>query len=153
MRGSETVLTLLNGLLADELAAINQYMVHSEMLANWGYKHLAKRAKKTAITEMGHAEKLIERIIFLDGIPSVKLGPLTIGPDVEGILRADLNAEITAADNYNRAVPICEEHFDNVTRDLVEQLAKDEEQHVNYLESQLAQIAQMGLQLYLSSQA
>lgn len=143
----------LNLLLADELTAINQYMVHSEMCADWGYERLHTVIEKRAIQEMKHAEKLIGRILFLDGLPVVSvLNKIKIGAEVEGQLKNDLIAEMGAASLYNDSIRMAGEINDNGTRDLLEEILNDEEEHVDWLESQLDQIKQMGLQNYLVEQ-
>lgn len=153
MKGKEQVIEALNELLADELTAINQYIVHSEMCANWGYQELHEAIEKRAITEMRHAEKLIGRIIFLEGVPIVsKLNPLHIGGDVETQLRNDLASEIGAVKMYNDGIRLAVEQSDNGTRALLEGILHDEEEHVDWLEAQLDQIAQMGIQNYLVEQ-
>ncbi|GAB4565740.1 MAG: bacterioferritin [Anaerolineae bacterium] len=154
MKGNEKVLEQLNVLLADELTAINQYMVHSEMCADWGYEKLHEAIEGRAITEMKHAEKLIARIIFLEGTPIVsKLNPIHIGADVETQLRNDHAAEVAAVQMYNAAIKLAVEEGDNGTRALLESILADEEDHVDWLEEQLDQIAQMGIQNYLTEQA
>jgi bacterioferritin len=153
MKGQQAIIDTLNGLLADELTAINQYMVHSEMCSNWGYAKLHGAIEQRAITEMKHAERLIERILFLDGKPTVsKLNRISIGADVETQFRNDLQAEMTAVSGYNAAAKQAAELVDHGTRDLFESILTDEEAHLDWLEAQLDQIAQMGLQNYLSEQ-
>lgn len=153
MKGNEQVLATLNMLLADELTAINQYMVHSEMCADWGYGELHEAIEKRAITEMRHAEKLIGRILFLEGTPVVsQLNPLHIGPDVVGQFDRDHNAEITAVALYNQGIRQAVEAGDNGTRGLLEEILHDEEEHADWIETQMSQIAQMGLQNYLVEQ-
>lgn len=153
MKGNEKVIEALNEMLADELTAINQYMVHSEMCANWGYEKLHEAVEKRAITEMRHAEKLIGRIIFLEGIPIVsRLNPLHIGGDVETQLRNDLASETGAVKMYNDGIRLAVDMGDNGTRVLLEAILHDEEDHVDWLEAQLDQIAQMGIQNYLVEQ-
>jgi bacterioferritin len=150
MKGNDKVIAALNMLLADELTAINQYMVHSEMCANWGYGELHEAIEKRAITEMKHAEMHIGRIIFLEGLPVVsELNPLHIGSDVLGQLKSDLGAEQGAVKAYNDAVKLTAEVGDNGTRVMLEGILKDEEEHLDWLETQLDQIEQMGIQLYL----
>jgi len=150
MKGNDKVIATLNMLLADELTAINQYMVHSEMCANWGYGELHEAIEKRAITEMKHAEMHIARIIFLDGRPVVSdLNPLHIGGDVLEQLTNDLGAEQGAVKGYNDGVKLAAEVGDNGTRVMLEGILKDEEEHLDWLETQLDQIAQMGIQLYL----
>jgi len=153
MKGEEKVIEQLNMLLADELTAINQYMVHSEMCANWGYERLHDAIEKRAITEMRHAERLIERIIFLDGVPVVsELNKINIGPDVEAQFRSDLSAEQGAVKSYNQGIVVSVEANDNGTRALLESILDDEEDHLDWLEAQLDQIDQMGIQNYLVEQ-
>ena len=150
MKGNDKVIAALNMLLADELTAINQYIVHSEMCANWGYGELHEAIEKRAITEMKHAEMHIGRIIFLEGLPVVSdLNPLHIGADVLGQLKSDLAAEQGAVKGYNDAVKLAAEVGDNGTRVMLEGILKDEEEHLDWLETQLEQIGQMGIQLYL----
>ena len=153
MQGNQKVIETLNALLADELSAINQYIVHSEMCANWGYERLHEAIEKRAIQEMGHAEKLIERILFFEGKPIVsQLNPISIGADVEAQHKGDLAAEIGAVKAYNDGVRLAVEAGDNGTRELLESILKDEEEHVDWLEAQLDQIGQMGIQNYLVEQ-
>ena len=153
MQGNQKVIETLNALLADELSAINQYMVHSEMCANWGYERLHEAIEKRAFTEMKHAESLIERVLFFDGQPIVsQLNPISIGPDVEAQHKNDLAAEIGAVKAYNDGIRLAVEAGDNGTRELLESILKDEEEHVDWLEAQLDQIEQMGIQNYLVEQ-
>jgi len=153
MKGNEKVIANLNFLLADELTAINQYMVHSEMCEDWGYHRLHEATEKRAITEMKHAEKLIGRIIFLEGVPVVSnLNPIHIGPEIEKQLENDLQAEKGAVREYNKGILLAVEIGDNGTRALLESILTDEEEHLDWLESQLDQVRQMGIQTYLSEQ-
>jgi bacterioferritin len=153
MKGNEQIIETLNALLADELTAINQYMVHSEMCADWQYERLHQAIEQRAIEEMKHAESHIGRILFLDGIPVVsKLNEITIGPDVETQLKNDLKAEEGAVKAYNAGIRLAVEVGDNGTRELLESILKDEEAHVDWLEAQLDQIEQMGIQNYLVEQ-
>lgn len=150
MKGNGQILETLNALLADELTAINQYMVHSEMCANWGYQRLHEAVEKRAINEMKHAEKLIERILFLEGRPIVnKLNQIAIGSEVPAQHENDLVAEQAAVKAYNEGVRLAVEVGDNGTRALLESILTDEEEHVDWLEAQLDQIKQMGIQNYL----
>ena len=154
MKGNEKVIAILNGFLADELTAINQYIVHSEMCANWGYGKLHGKVEKRAIEEMKHAEKLIARILFLEGIPVVSnLKKINIGASVEAQLKNDLAAEAGAIKDYNDGIRLCLELGDNGTRELIDANLHDEEDHLDWLEAQLDQVAQMGLQNYLLGQA
>lgn len=153
MKGNAKVIKTLNDLLADELTAINQYMVHSEMCDNWGYGKLHEKLEKRAIDEMKHAEKLIARIIFLDGGPTVsKLNKITIGKDVSLQFKNDHDAEQVAIKSYNGAIKLCYEVGDNGTRELLEDILEDEENHIDWIEAQLDQITQMGIQNYLVEQ-
>jgi bacterioferritin len=153
MKGNEKIIERLNALLADELTAISQYMVHSEMCANWGYERLHKATEKRAIDEMKHAEKLIGRIIFLEGKPIVSnLNKIVIGSDVEAQLKNDWTAEEGAVKAYNEGIRLAVEVGDNGTRELLESILKDEEDHIDWLEAQLDQVSQMGLQNYLVEQ-
>jgi bacterioferritin len=140
-------------LLADELTAINEYMVHSEMCANWGFERLHKAAEKRAIDEMKHAEKLIGRILFLEGTPIVSnLKEIHIGADVAAQLKNDRSAEVGAIKAYNDAILQAAELGDNGTREMLEDILEDEEAHIDWLEAQLDQIKQMGVQTYLAEQ-
>jgi bacterioferritin len=153
VKGNEKLIKKLDVLLAEELTAINQYFVHAELCANWDYDRLHEKIEKRAIQEMKHAEKLIGRIIFLEGLPTVsKLNEMHIGQDVPTQFQADLNAEHTAVRLYNEAIALAGEAGDAVTRSMLEEIAKDEDAHVDWLEGQLDQIAQMGIALYLSTQ-
>lgn len=153
MKGNEKIIALLNDFLADELTAISQYMVHSEMCANWGYDKLHEAVEKRAIGEMKHAEKLIGRILFLEGQPLVSnLKKMEIGATVEEQLRHDLDAEAGAIKAYNDGIRLCLELGDNGSRELIEDNLEDEEEHLDWLEAQLDQIGQMGLQNYLLGQ-
>lgn len=153
MKGNVKVITTLNMLLADELTAINEYMVHSEMCANWGFERLHKAAEKRAIDEMKHAEKLIGRILFLEGTPIVSnLKEIHIGADVAAQLKNDRSAEVGAIKAYNDAILQAAELGDNGTREMLEDILEDEEAHIDWLEAQLDQIKQMGVQNYLAEQ-
>jgi bacterioferritin len=153
MKGNEKIIALLNDFLADELTAINQYMVHSEMCADWGYDKLHEAVEKRAIIEMKHAEKLIGRILFLEGKPTVsQLKKINIGETVEAQLKHDLEAEADAIKAYNDGIRLCLELGDNGSRELIEDNLEDEEEHLDWLEAQLDQINQMGLQNYLLAQ-
>ncbi len=153
MKGNPKVLATLNELLAEELTAIMQYMVHSEMCDNWGYERLHKAIEKIAIDEMKHAEKLIARILFLEGTPIVnKLNSMSIGKDVKEMVANDLAAEAGAVPDYNAAILQCDQLKDAGTREMLEHILEDEERHLDWLESQRDQIAQMGVENYLSIQ-
>jgi len=154
MKGDATVIDTLNDLLADELTAINQYMVQSEMCANWGYERLHKSIEKIAIDEMKHAEKLIGRIIFLEGTPTVsKLNAIHIGTDVQSVHKNNHASELSAIKAYNEGIRRCVQAADNRSRELLESVLKDEDSHIDWLEAQLDQIKQMGIQSYLAEQS
>jgi bacterioferritin len=153
MKGHNKVISVLNDLLSDELTAICQYMVHSEMCDNWGYARLHKAVEKRAIDEMKHAEKLIARILFLEGRPVVsKLKAIHVGAEVPAQLKNDWRAEEGAVKAYNGGIRLCVELGDNGSRELMESILKDEEVHIDWLEAQLDQIEQMGVQNYLVEQ-
>ena len=153
MKGNEKLLTVLNQLLADELTAISQYMVHSEMCDSWGYDKLHKAIERQAMDEMHHAEWLIRRIIFLEGTPVIsKLNPIKIGQTVLDMVGNDQEAELAAVRAYNRAIGTAREAADQATGDLLLQILKMEEGHADWAEMQRAQIEQMGLQNYLANQ-
>lgn len=153
MKGNAKLIGVLNELLADELTAISQYMVHSEMCDSWGYEKLHKAIEKKAIDEMHHAEWLIQRILFLEGIPVVnKLKDMKIGKNVQEIVGNDEQAEADAIKSYNVAIKLCHEVDDQSTADLLTKILKMEEGHVDWAEVQREQIAQMGLSAYLSNQ-
>ena len=153
MRGSEKVIKELNDALSSELTAIVEYMVQAEMCDNWGYKRLAGLTKKRAIEEMKHAEHLIERILFLDGMPvvSVPLKPQP-GTGVKSQFEIALKDELDAIKEYNNASRVCREEADNGTKDLFEKLLHDEEVHADYLETQLHTIEEIGIGNYLTEQ-
>jgi bacterioferritin len=152
MKGKPKVIEQLNHALREELTAINQYFVHAEMCENWGYDRLSKYIKKQSIDEMKHAESLIERIFFLDGAPSMEPLALTVGQNVKGMIESDLKLELGAVVLYNEAVRIATDEKDNGSRDLFVKLLKDEEEHVDWLEAQLHQIAELGYERYLATQ-
>ncbi|MGZ7046234.1 MAG: bacterioferritin [Candidatus Aminicenantales bacterium] len=153
MKGDPKLIKVLNSLLADELTAINQYMVHSEMCDNWGFDKLHKMIEKRAVTEMKHAEKLIGRILFLEGLPIVTdLKTLHIGADVPKMFGNDHDAEMVAVKSYNAAIVLAGAVKDFATREVLEQILKDEDGHVDEIEAVEDQIGQMGLQIFLSIQ-
>jgi bacterioferritin len=153
MKGNVKIIELLNEVLTAELTAISQYIVHSEMCANWGYKHLAEFVRKQAIDEMKHAEKLIERILYLEGLPNVqRLGKVKIGQTVPEQLKVDRGLEAEAIKRLNDALPLAVELKDGGTRELLEDILVDEEEHADWLEAQLDQIEQVGEQNYLAQQ-
>lgn len=154
MKGNKKIIEVLNILLSDELTAINKYMVHSEMYKNWGYGKLHIAIRKQAMDEMHHAEWLIERIIFLDGLPTLsKLSKLMIGKTVAEMLQNVDEDESTAIDSYNDAIKLAHELEDQGTVDLLTKILKMEEGHVDWAEIQKSQIEQMGLQNYLVNQS
>jgi bacterioferritin len=153
MKGNPKIIERLNALLADELTATNQYIVHSEMCANWRLDKLHNLVEKRAIDEMKHAEKLIARILFLEGIPVVSnLNKIHIGAEVPAQLENDLGAELGAVQAYNDGIRQAVEIGDNGTRELLESILTDEEEHIDWIEAQLDQIKQMGVQNYLVEQ-
>jgi bacterioferritin len=154
MKGNLKLIPVLNSLLADELTAINQYMVHSEMCENWGYSKLHEVIRKQAIDEMKHAEWLIERIIFFDDSPTVsKLNQIRIGKTVKEMVRNDYEDELRAVRSYNDGIKLARELDDQGTVDLLTKILKMEEEHVDWAEKQTAQMEQMGIENYLNNQA
>ena len=153
MKGNAKIIEQLNARLAEELSTINQYMVHTEMCENWKYKKLDETIQKRAIAEMKHAEKLIARILFLEGTPVVsKLNPISIGPEVPKMHEYDHGAEVVAIRGYNETIRLAVEVGDNNTKVLLEAILKEEEDHIDWIEAQLDQIKQVGLQNYLVEQ-
>ncbi len=153
MKGNDKIIEKLNDLLADELTAINQYMVHSEMCDNWGYERLHKKIEERAIQEMKHAEKLIARILFLDGRPIVSnLKNINIGAEIPAQHQNDLAAEDSAIKSYNDGIRLAMELGDNGSRELMDSILKEEEDHIDWIEAQLDEIKQMGPQNYLVEQ-
>jgi len=153
MQGNPKVIEQLNLALKEELTAINQYFLHAEMCENWHYSRLGDFIKKQSIDEMKHAETLIERILFLDGTPSLtELMQINIGKNVKEQIESDLKLEVNAVAMYNRAVKISRDEGDNASRELFEHLLKDEEAHVDWLEAQLHQINELGYERYLGRQ-
>ncbi len=149
MRGDTTVIDYLNKALRSELTSVNQYWLHYRLLENWGYRDLAKKWRKESIEEMEHADKLVHRIIFLDGFPNMQvLDPLRIGQNVKEVLDCDLATEVAARSLYEEAATYCHGAKDYVSRDLFEELMADEEKHIDFLETQLQLVAQLGVQLY-----
>lgn len=152
MKGNPKVLEQLNQALRDELTAINQYFLHAEMSENWGYKKYSHYIKKQSIDEMRHAELLMERILFLDGTPSMEPMSLTIGKSVKDMIESDLALEHEAVTSYNASIKVCVENGDNGSRDLFVKLLRDEEGHVDWLEAQVHQIGEIGYERYLITQ-
>ncbi len=138
MKGDPRILDLLNEVLTGELTAVNQYFLHARMCLNWGYQHLGKKIYEESIDEMKHADKLIERILFLDGLPNLqRLGKLSIGQTVVEILKNDLALEMTTVPRLNAGIQTCRDAGDNGSEDLLTRILVDSESHVDWLESQL----------------
>lgn len=152
MRGNQKVIAVLNEALREELTAINQYFLHAEMCESWGYRRLAGVIRKSSIEEMRHAESVIERLLFLDAEPQMEYLDLNIGHTVKAQLEADQQLEVKAIEMYNRCIKVSQEAGDEVTRDLFTQLLKDEETHLDWLETQLHQVREMGYERYLTLQ-
>jgi bacterioferritin len=153
MKGSEKVIAALNGALQEDVTAINQYFLHSEMCENWGYERVAKYVRKLSIVEMKHAEKLIERILFLDGAPNMAAPiQLNVGKAVKQQLENDLNLELGAVKLYNDAVKLVRAEGDNGSAQLLRSILQDEEEHADWQETQLRLIKEIGNELYLSEQ-
>jgi bacterioferritin len=153
VKGSQKVIDILNEVLTNELTAINQYFLHAHMCENWGYERLYKRVRKESIDEMKHAEELIERVLYLDGFPNVqRIGKVTIGETVDEQIKLDLETEKKAVAYLNASIPVCRAEGDEGSADLLEDILEEEEEHVDWLESQLALIAQVGLPNYLAQQ-
>ena len=153
MKADKKIIDVLNDVLTAELTAINQYFVHAEMCDNWGYDRLHDKIRKHSIGEMKHAEEVIERILFLDGIPNMqRLGKIDIGESVPEQLKVDLALEMDAVTRLNKHIETCNELDDNNTRHLLEEILEDEEEHIDWIESQLSLIDQVGVQNYLAAQ-
>ena len=153
MRGNEEVLKLLNEVLKAELTAINQYFLHAKMCENWGYQRLAALARKESIEEMNHADILMQRILFLEGVPNMtELFPIKVGPDVKTQLENDLALEMDAVPRLNEAIKTATQVGDNASRELFEKILLDEEHHIDYLEGQLHIVEEVGIESYLAQQ-
>ncbi len=153
MKGKTEVLEVLQKALNEELQAILQYFLHGEMQSNWGYKRLYAEVKRQSIGEMKHAEALIERMVFLEGVPNLNDIPkLKVGKTVEQQIQNDLDLEKSAVAEYNQYIALCRKAGDNTSADLMEDLLKDEEEHVDFLETQLGMIKDLGLANYLAQQ-
>ena len=153
MKGSQKVIDLLNDVLTNELTAINQYFLHARMCENWGYERLWHKVRDESIDEMKHADEIIERILYLEGLPNLqKLGTIKVGQTVDEQLKVDLALEATAIPVLNRGIELCRAEGDNGTADLLEDVLEDEEEHANWLEAQLTLIQQAGLENYLAEQ-
>jgi bacterioferritin len=153
MKGDSKLIEVLNSLLADELTAVNQYMVHSEMCDSWGYGKLHEKIEKRAIQEMKHAESLIGRIIFLEGLPIVsELKKIFIGSEVPQMLEFDHKAEFDAIKSYNAAIKLAGEVADYATREVLEKILQDEDRHIDEIEELMDQVKQMTLPVFLTTQ-
>ena len=153
MKGNDDVLTILNEVLTGELTAINQYFVHAKMCDNWGYQRIATHTRDESIDEMKHAERIVERILFLEGVPNLqRLGPLKVGESVVEQFRNDLAVEIQALERLHRGIALAIEKTDVGTREMLADILVDEEEHVDWLETQLETIAQIGVEHYLAQQ-
>ncbi len=153
MKGDASIIKLLNEVLKNELTAINQYFVHARMYANWGLEELAEHERKESIDEMKHADVLIERILFLEGLPNMQaLDKLLVGQDIEEMIRCDLTLEMTAIPLLRKGIEQCEGATDYVTRELLEDILESEEEHVDWLETQLDLIKRTGIKNYTQAQ-
>ncbi|EMK02254.1 bacterioferritin [Leptospira sp. WS58.C1] len=153
MKGNQEVLDILAEVLSAELTAINQYFIHAKLNKNWGYDKLASYMKKESIEEMNHADQVIERILFLDGIPDLqRYMKINVGKDIESILKNDLDVEYNAVERLNRGIEISTKNKDNGTRELLEKILVSEEEHIDWLEAQLEIIKTIGVQNYLAQQ-
>ena len=153
MKGDSKVIDLLNEVLTGELTTINQYFLHARMCRNWGYVYLGEKIRKESIDEMKHADELIERVLFLDGLPNVqRLGKVMIGTSVPEILKNDLGAEMLAIPLLNRGIQLCRDVGDNGSEHLLTKILVSEEEHVDWLEAQLELIKQIGDANYLAQQ-
>jgi bacterioferritin len=153
MRGDAAVIELLNEVLTAELTAINQYFIHAKMCDNWGYRRLAEHGRAESIDEMKHADALIERVLFLDGVPNMqRLFPVTVGETVQEQFELDLALEAKAIERLRNGIRACFEASDHASRELLEHILVSEEEHTDWLETQLELMRQLGVQEYLSTQ-
>lgn len=151
MKGDQEIIDLLNELLTHELTAINQYFIHHKMLENWGYKVLSAKKREESIEEMTHADEVIDRILFFDGVPNMqRLNPVQVGEDPVEQHKLDLQLEVDAYEKLNRGIALCRQKGDNGTRALLEKILVDEEGAIDYLEAQLGLIEQIGKERYLA---
>lgn len=153
MKGNADIIQALNEILTAELTAINQYFIHARMCANWGYKRIAAKKREESVEEMHDAQKVIDRILYLEGVPNMqKLNPVRVGEDVVEQHRADLKMEVEAVARYNRAIALCRDKGDNGTRELLAEILRSEEKSLDWLESQLHVIEEIGKERYLAEQ-
>jgi len=153
MKGLDQVIDLLNEVLTGELTAVNQYFIHARMCENWGYERLWKKIREESIDEMKHADKLIERLLYLEGLPNLqRLGKINVGQNVPEQLSLDLDMEKAAIKRFNDGVELCRSLGDNGSRELLEGMLVSEESHANWLEAQLSLIGQIGVENYLAQQ-
>jgi bacterioferritin len=153
MRGDDEILGMLNEVLTGELTAINQYFVHAKMCDNWGYRRLGEKVREESIEEMKHAEELVERILYLEGVPNLqRLGTLRVGETVQEQFESDLGVEREALSRLGDGIALCLAKGDHGSRDLLESILGDEEEHVDWLETQLETIRQIGIEHYLAQQ-
>lgn len=153
MKGHPEIIKVLNDILCGELTAVNQYFLHARMMNNWGYTKIGKVVYKESIDEMKHAQILIDRILFLEGIPNLqKLGALNIGETVPEQLESDKAVEVTAIPRVREAIKLCEEKMDHNTRDMLQKILNEEEKHLDWIETQLHLIHELGTQNYLAQQ-
>jgi bacterioferritin len=153
MKGNASVIDALNEVLTAELTGINQYFVHGRMCENWGYKRLWEKLREESIDEMKHADKLIERVLYLEGIPNLqRLGKINIGENVPEQLKSDLALEKDAVDRLNRTIELCRSVGDHGSRHLLEDMLVSEEDHLNWIEAQIGLIEQLGVNTYLAEQ-
>lgn len=153
MRGDPQIIDALNDILTSELVAINQYFIHYRMLENWGYKRIAKKKREESIEEMKHADRVIERILFLEGVPNMqRLGPVRVGEEPVEMHKLDLQLEMEARERLNKTIALCLEKQDTGTRELLESIVEDEEDSIDWLETQLHLVQEIGRERYLAEQ-
>lgn len=153
MKGDSKIIEALNAVLTSELTAINQYFVHAKMCENWGYKRLAAKKREESMEEMKHADGVIERILFLDGVPNMqRLSPVRVGEEPVEQHQLDLELELDAAKRLNESIALCRDKADNGTREMLEVILKDEEESIDWLESQLHLVKEVGRERYLAEQ-